>query len=98
LQNFIKNNLCKVSRWRVRDRDGNPSRPRWDLRPGPALAVAGPNAKPGRGTQCKTKARGTLEQCFYDVNVFSQPCYDRGRAQICSKALTRELSTFANGK
>jgi len=28
--------------------------------------------------------------------VFSQPCYDRGRAQIYSAALTRELSTFAN--
>jgi len=27
--------------------------------------------------------------------MFSQPCYDRGRAQICSTALTRELSTFA---
>jgi len=33
LQNFIKNNLCKVSRRRVRDRDRNPSRPRRDLRP-----------------------------------------------------------------
>jgi len=28
--------------------------------------------------------------------VFSQPCYDRGSAQIYSTALTRELSTFAN--
>jgi len=33
LQNFIKNNLCKVSRRRARDRDRNPSRPRRDLRP-----------------------------------------------------------------
>ena len=32
LQNFIKNNLCKVSRRRARDRDRNPSRPRQDLR------------------------------------------------------------------
>jgi len=31
-----------------------------------------------------------------EVIVFSQPCYDRGRAQMYSKALTRELSTFAN--
>jgi len=28
LQNFIKNNLCKVSRRSARDRDRNPSRPR----------------------------------------------------------------------
>jgi len=28
LQNFIKNNLCKVSRRRARDRDRNPPRPR----------------------------------------------------------------------
>jgi len=33
LQNFIKNNLCKVSRRRARDQDRNPSRPRRDLRP-----------------------------------------------------------------
>jgi len=38
LQNFIKNNLCKVSRRRARDRDQHPSWPRrdrdetWDLR------------------------------------------------------------------
>jgi len=31
LQNFIKNNPCKVSRRRARDRDRNPSRPRRDL-------------------------------------------------------------------
>ena len=31
-----------------------------------------------------------------NVSVFSQPCYNRGTAQIYSKALTRELSTFAN--
>ena len=28
--------------------------------------------------------------------MFSRPCYDRGRVQICSTALTRELNTFAN--
>ena len=61
---------------------------------GPALADAGPNARPGRGPQCKNKARGSSEQWFYDVVVFSQPYYDRGRAQIYSAALTRELSTF----
>jgi len=33
LQNFINNNLCKVSRRRARDRDRNASRPRRDLRP-----------------------------------------------------------------
>jgi len=27
----------------------------------PALADAGPNARPGRGAQCKTKARGPSE-------------------------------------
>ena len=64
--------------------------------PGPALADAGPNARPGRGTQCKTLARGPSEQWFYDVIMFSQQCYDRGRAQISSTALTRELSTFVN--
>jgi len=54
-------------------------------------------AGPSRcGAQCKTWARGPSEQWFYDVIVFSQPCYDRGRAQIYSEALTRELSTFAD--
>jgi len=33
---------------------------------------------------------------IYDVIVFSQPRYDRGRAQMYSAALTRESSTFAN--
>jgi len=33
---------------------------------------------------------------FHDVIVFSQPCYHRGRAQICSTVLAQELSTFAN--
>jgi len=33
LQNFIKNNLCKVSRRRARDRDRNPSSLRQDPRP-----------------------------------------------------------------
>ena len=56
---------------------------------GPAVADAGPNARPGRGAQCKTQARGPSEKLFYDVIVFSQPCYDRGTA------LTRELGTFA---
>jgi len=54
-------------------------------------------AGPSRcGAHCNTWARGPSEQWFYDVIVFSQPCYDRGRAKICSAALTRELSTFAN--
>ena len=54
-------------------------------------------AGPSRcGAQCKTWARGLSEQWFYDVIAFSQPCYDRGRAQIYRAALTRELSTFAN--
>jgi len=34
---------------------------------GPALADAGPNARPGHGAQCKTLARGPSEQWFYDV-------------------------------
>jgi len=54
-------------------------------------------AGPSRcGAQCKTWARGPSEQWCYDVIVFSQACYDRGRTKICSTALTRELSTFAN--
>ena len=32
LQDFIKNNTCKVSRARARDQDRNPSRPKRDLR------------------------------------------------------------------
>jgi len=63
---------------------------------GPTLADAGPNARPGCGAQCKIYARGPSEQWFYDVIVFNQLCYDHGRAKICSTALTRELSTFAN--
>ena len=55
---------------------------------GPALASTGPNSRP--------RPRGPSEQWVYDVIVFGQPCYDRGRAQIYSKALTRELSTLAN--
>jgi len=39
---------------------------------------------------------GPLSAVFYDVIVFNQPCYDRGRARIYSAALTRELSAFAN--
>jgi len=56
-------------------------------------------AGPSRcGAQCKTWVRDPSEQWFYDVIVFSQPSYDRGRAQTCSTALTRELSTFANSR
>jgi len=45
-------------------------------------------AGPSRcGAQCKTYARGPFEQWFYDVIVFNQPCYNCGRAQICSTAL-----------
>jgi len=51
---------------------------------GPALAGAGPNARAGRGAQCKTQARGPLSSDFCDVIVFNQPCYDRGRAQMKS--------------
>jgi len=55
------------------------------------------SAGPSRcGAQCKTLARGPSKQWFCDVIVFSQPCYDRGRAQIYSKPLTPKLSTFAN--
>jgi len=53
-------------------------------------------AGPGRcGAQCKTQARGPSEQWFYDVIVFSQPCYTTmvGRTY---KTLAQELSTFAN--
>jgi len=55
---------------------------------GPALAGAGPNARPRRGA--------TLSSAFMTSSCSRQPCYVRGRAQVYSKALTRELSTFAN--
>ena len=66
-----------------------------------------PRTVPSRcGAQCKTWARGPMqdlsagpsEQWCYDDIVFSQPCYDHRRVQICSTALTRELSTFANSR
>jgi len=67
----------------------------------PQVIRAGPSRC---GAQCKTWARGSNKtqargpsvQWFYNVIVFSQPCYDRGRTKICSTAPTRELSTFAN--
>ena len=62
----------------------------------PVQADAGPNGIPVRGAECKTLMRGPSEQWFYDIVVFSQSCYGRGRAQIFSAAVTRELSTFAN--
>jgi len=65
----------------------NPSTSSWTAR----------RAGPSRcGAQCKTWARGLSEQWLYDVIVFSQPCYDRGRAQICNTTLTIILSTFAD--
>jgi len=52
------------------------------------LFVHARRAGPSRcGAQCKTWARVPSEQWFYDVIVFSQPCYDRGRTQIYSAAL-----------
>jgi len=70
------------------------------------IVKSGQRAGPSRcGAQCKTWARGPMQdlgagpseqQWFYDVIVFSQPCYDSGRAKMYSAALTRELSTFAN--
>jgi len=53
----------------------------------PALRGAEPNARPRRGAP--------LEQWFYDVIVFSQPCYTT-MAERRYKALPQELSTFAN--
>jgi len=53
---------------------------------GPALADAGPNARPGRGLNARPR-RDPSGQWFDDVIVFSQPCYDRGRAQIYSAVL-----------
>jgi len=69
------------------------------------LGIGSHRAGPSRcGAQCKTWARGPMQDLgagpLWAViswrHVFSQPCYDRGRAQIYSKALTLELSTFAN--
>jgi len=57
-------------------------------RKGFVSTTASIRAGPSRcGSQCKTKARGSSEQWLYDVIVFSQPCYDRGRAQIRSTPL-----------
>ena len=50
--------------------------------------AAGPNAR--------TRHGALVSSDLYDVIVFSQPCYDRRRAQIYSAALTRQLRTFAN--
>ena len=58
------------------------------LQPGPALADAGPNAR----IRC-----GAPLSSDYHVIVFSQPCYDRGRAQIGnSLVLTRAF--FVNNE
>jgi len=54
---------------------------------GQATSRCWPNARTGRGAQCKNWARSSSEQWFYDVILFSQPCYDRGTPQIYSKAL-----------
>ena len=58
---FIKNKLCKVSRWRARDRDRNPSRPRRDLkhsRPRPWLRKMGLETR--LETETKTKSRDSI--------------------------------------
>jgi len=60
-QNFIKNNLCKVSRRRARDGDRNPSkpRPRRDLRPStprPRLKKTGLDKR----LETKTKSRDSI--------------------------------------
>jgi len=54
---------------------------------GPALADVGLNARLGCGAPLSSDF--LMSSC--SVNH-----YDRGRAQIYSAALTRELSTFAN--
>jgi len=63
LQNFIKNNLSKVSRRRARDRDRNPSRsrPRRDLRrsrprPRPKLQKTGVEPR----LEAETKSRDSI--------------------------------------
>jgi len=63
LQNFIKNNLSKVSRRRARDRDRNPSRPRprRDLRrstpsPRPRLQKTGVEPR----LEAETKSRDSI--------------------------------------
>ena len=56
------------------------------LLPGPALAGAGPNARPGRGAPLSSDFM-TSSCLFNRVTI---------RAQIYSKELTRELTTFVN--
>jgi len=64
LQNFTKNNLCKVLRRRARDRNRNPSRPRRDLRPSrPRMRLQ----KTGLETrlETETKSRDSSTDAYY---------------------------------
>jgi len=47
------------------------------------------------GAQCKTWRGAPLDQWFYDIIVFSQPCCATVEERSY-KALPQELSTFAN--
>jgi len=58
--------------------------------------MRGPMQDLGAGPNARPKLGAPLSSDFMAVIVFSQSSYDRGRVQICSAALTRELSTFAN--
>jgi len=70
LQNFIKNNLCKVSRRRARDRDRNASRPRRDLRPSrPRLQTTGLETR----LETETKSRDSITGFCKEIKIPSWP-------------------------
>jgi len=66
LQNFIKNNLCKLSRPRARVRDRNPSRQRRDLRPSrprPRLEKTGLETR----LETETKSRDSITDQYVHI-------------------------------
>ena len=78
LQNFIKNNLCKVSRRRARDRDRNPSRPRHDLRPSrprPRLQKTGLETRLETETKSQDSITSNRHQRIYVTNQLMDNLY-----------------------
>jgi len=90
LQNFIKNNLCKVSRRRARDRDRDPSRPRprprRDLRPSrprPRLQKTGLETR----LETETKSRDSITDIYIYIKT-------RNRSYTCSEVLNPVQDLF----
>jgi len=70
LQNFIKNNLCKVSRRRARDQDQNPLRPRRDLRPSrPRLQETSLETRLETETKSRDSITGNLTITFSAISI-----------------------------